>query len=169
MNPCPSARPGKGEQEQNRRGSLSAQSGSECQASEDRGRPILFLLGVPGQSPRIPDQQKERNRGATHYRCARDGRRMAETRIPNSGYQGARFTTARSGDAERSTFLRIICVRVLCRRRSSPPPWPRSRMYCGNYVVAFLALLRTLAYANVAAPQLPTDQGRLHVSRCLSL
>src|ERR1700730_12953852 len=58
MNPCPSARPGEGEQEANRRGSLSAQSGRDPRESggtEDWGRPILFLLGVPGQSPRTPE------------------------------------------------------------------------------------------------------------------
>src|ERR1700692_102493 len=85
MNPCPSARPGEGEQEENRRGSLSAQSGSDPRASggsEDWGRPILFLLGVPGQSPRTPDSKQRRCRAATPYSCARDGRRMAETRNP---------------------------------------------------------------------------------------
>src|ERR1700719_3291859 len=68
MTPCPSARPGEGEQEENRRGSLSAQSGSEP-ASEDWGRPILFLLGVPGQSPRTPDFKQRRCRAATPYSC----------------------------------------------------------------------------------------------------
>src|SRR4029077_891937 len=62
MNPCPSARPGEGEQEENRRGSLSAQSGSDPRESggtADWGRPILFLLGVPGQRPRPPDFNKK--------------------------------------------------------------------------------------------------------------
>src|ERR1700688_1867257 len=88
MNPCPSARPGEGEQEENRRGSLSAQSGSdprESGGSEDWGRPILFLLGVPGQSPRSPDYKQRSCRGATPYSCARDGSRMAETRDPGHG------------------------------------------------------------------------------------
>jgi hypothetical protein len=63
MNPCPSARPGEREQEENRQGGspgLPATGGSE-----DRGMPILFLLGVPGQSPRIPDQIEQRCRAAT--------------------------------------------------------------------------------------------------------
>src|ERR1700730_2024969 len=70
MTPCPSARPGEGEQEENRRGSLSAQSGSDPRASggsEDWGRPILFLLGVPGQSPRTPDFKQRNCREASLY------------------------------------------------------------------------------------------------------
>jgi DNA-binding XRE family transcriptional regulator len=55
MNPCPSARPGEGEQEENRQGGPPGLAATE--GSEDRGMPILFLLGVPGQSPRIPYQQ----------------------------------------------------------------------------------------------------------------
>jgi len=54
MNPCPSARPGEGEQEENRQGGPPGLAGRV--APEDRGMPILFLLGVPGQSPRTPDQ-----------------------------------------------------------------------------------------------------------------
>src|SRR6202035_1540778 len=42
MNPCPSARPGEGEQEENRRGSLSAQSGRE--RSERRLGETDFVL-----------------------------------------------------------------------------------------------------------------------------
>jgi len=46
---------------------FSAQSGSEP-ASEDWGRPILFLLGVPGQSPRTPEQKKKGVARATRTR-----------------------------------------------------------------------------------------------------
>src|ERR1700739_2579353 len=95
MNPCPSARPGEGEQEENRRGSLSAQSGSEL-ATEDWGRPILFLLGVPGQSPRTPDLTKQSCRAATPYFRGSNGRCMAEPRNPALRELGAWFTTARS-------------------------------------------------------------------------
>jgi hypothetical protein len=52
MNPCPSARPGEGEQEENRQGGppgLVATGGSE-----DRGMPILFLLGGARAAPSHP-------------------------------------------------------------------------------------------------------------------
>ena len=68
MNPCPSARPGEGEQEENRQGGPPGLAAST--ASEDRGMPILFLLGVPGQSPRTPDQQ-ERSVARRHITIAR--------------------------------------------------------------------------------------------------
>jgi hypothetical protein len=77
MNPCPSARPGEGEQEQNRRGSLSARSGSERSDAKIGGDRFCSCLGVPGQSPRTPDPTKERRRSATQYFGARDGSRQA--------------------------------------------------------------------------------------------
>ena len=54
-------------------------------ASEDRGMPILFLLGVPGQSPRTPDQTNKVVAQRHPNSCARDGSRMAETRNPACG------------------------------------------------------------------------------------
>ncbi len=81
MNPCPSARPGEGEQEENRRGYLSARSGSE--RSERRSGDADFVLaGGARAEPSHPRPTKERCRAATHYSCARDGSRMAETRNP---------------------------------------------------------------------------------------
>jgi hypothetical protein len=44
-----------------------ARSGSEP-ASEDRGRPILFLLGVSGQSPHTPDRTDKRRAAALYMR-----------------------------------------------------------------------------------------------------
>jgi hypothetical protein len=68
MNPCPSARPGEGEQEENRRGDRPVYSEPrQSGGSADRRIPILFLLGVPGQSPRSPDQTNKLPRsGAVH-------------------------------------------------------------------------------------------------------
>jgi hypothetical protein len=59
MNPCPSARPGEGEQEQNRRGSLSAQSGSE--RSERRlGETDFVLAGGARAEPSHPRLQTKK-------------------------------------------------------------------------------------------------------------
>jgi hypothetical protein len=58
MNPCPSARPGEGEQEENRRGSLSAQSGSE--RSERRlGETDFVLAGGARAEPSHPRSTKK--------------------------------------------------------------------------------------------------------------
>src|ERR1700739_5123447 len=58
MNPCPSARPGEGEQEENRRGSLSAQSGRE-RSDRRLGETDFVLAGRAraGASHPRPNQQ----------------------------------------------------------------------------------------------------------------
>ena len=55
----------------------------------------MFLLGVPGQSPRTPDRTNKLPRSGAV--CAR-GMEAAWPRlaIPLAGSKGARFTTARS-------------------------------------------------------------------------
>lgn len=77
MNPCPSARPGEGEQEQNRRGSLSAQSGSE-QSERRLGETDFVLAGVPGQSPRTPESNNS-------HVAQRDANPLAATIVTRMG------------------------------------------------------------------------------------
>jgi hypothetical protein len=55
MNPYPLVRPVRGSKKKIGRGDRPVCSEP---ASEDRGMPILFLLGVPGQSPRTPENRK---------------------------------------------------------------------------------------------------------------
>ncbi len=116
MNPCPSARPGEGEQEQNRRGSLSARSGRDSRESgrtEDWGRPILFLLGVPGQSPRTPANKQS---AAQRLHCLRKGwkphGRDPESRLRDLKGLGSRqpgpcHALARDRDALRKNAVRM--------------------------------------------------------------
>src|SRR5580692_468965 len=62
MNPCPSARPGEGEQEENRRGSLSAQSGSDPRASGGAkigGDRFSSCWGCQGRALAPPTSNKE--------------------------------------------------------------------------------------------------------------
>ena len=64
MNPCPSARPGEGEQEENRRGSLSTQSGRE-RSDRRLGDADFVLDGVAGQNSPCPRlQTKKMSRAA---------------------------------------------------------------------------------------------------------
>jgi hypothetical protein len=107
MNPCPSARPGEGEQEENRQGGppgLAATAGSE-----DRGMQILFLLGVPGQSPRTPGQKDQSCRAATIILCARDGSRKAETRNPACGISRGSVHDSPAGAAGRAGADTLYC------------------------------------------------------------
>jgi hypothetical protein len=83
MNPCPPARPGEGEQEQNRRGTSRSAAGA---ASEDWGRPILCLLEVPGQSPRTPGPKQRGLSRNDALSLARGG----VTAWPRPRYLGAR-------------------------------------------------------------------------------
>lgn len=96
MNPCPSARPGEGEQEENRQGGPPGLAASA--ASEDRGMPILFLLGVSGQSPHTPEQPGKRVAERRRDPCARDGGhgRDPESRIAGSKGLGSRQPDRRS-------------------------------------------------------------------------
>jgi hypothetical protein len=75
-----------------------ARSGSEPRVSGGKrrsGDADFVLAGGARAEPSHPRPNKITSRAAAPYSCARDGRRMAETRHPGSGISGARFTTAR--------------------------------------------------------------------------
>ena len=75
MNPCPSARPGEGEQEENRTGSLSARSGSEAKIGGDR---FCSCWGCQGRAF-APLIKQTKCRAAAPYTRQRSSPARAET------------------------------------------------------------------------------------------